>query len=498
MKPPAPPPVHLEELARTRDLTGALEALLPALDEFLAFRDGGRRADPDVWRAALDGPLPEHGVGAEKVLGELADVIVAHGLPTGAPGFCGWVTTMPTVTPIAATLAGIIAAPQRWWQTPGNFLELLAHRWLGELLGLPDTFGGSFVSGGAMANLLCLGAARQHAGERVGVDVAADGVSALRAPVVYAPESSHQVVSRALGILGLGRSSLRRIPVDTRRGPDLATLRQWLTHDLAEGKTPVAIVASAGDVNMGAVDPIDAMREIAHEHQVWFHVDGAYGGFGVLDDRVRHLFGDLSRVDSLAVDPHKWMAVPIGCGAGFVRDPALLGRAFAIEAAHYAPFTRRTDTPTSQFDTFGIGSPDHTMEHSAPSRGLLVWSVLKEIGAAGMRARVARHLDCARWIEHRVREHSDLELLSAPVLSICCFRFHPPHIRDSGTLERLNQDILRRVRARGRVVPSSTRVDNKLAIRPCFIGPRSSIEDANAVVEEVLAAARDLADEQAV
>jgi aromatic-L-amino-acid decarboxylase len=482
------------ERARTDGLGAALARVLPALEEFLRLEPG---PDPtrrrSLWRPALELPLPEQGVGADAVLAELAEIVIPHGLRVGAPGFSGWVTTMPTTIPAVASLASALVAAQKWWVHPANLLEVLAIRWLAQLLGLPDAFGGIFASGGAMANLLGLGAARQHAGERIGVNPAVAGAAALPAPRVYAPESVHRVVLRACSVLGLGHDALRRIPTDTRRGPDLALLGRAIDEDLAAGRTPVAVVASAGDVNLGAVEPLDAMRRIAHERGIWFHVDGAYGAFGVLDERVRPLYGDLGQIDSLTVDPHKWMATPVGCGAVLVRDPGVLDRAFTIEAADYAIYQpAATSDPESPFEELGEGFPDRTFEHGAPSRGLVVWALLREIGAHGMRERVTRHLDCARRVAERVRASDELELLAEPVLSICCFRYRPPGSDDDGSLDRLNEAILRGLRARGRAVPSSTRVDGKLALRPCFIGPRATLADADALIDETLAVGRAL------
>ncbi|HWN69335.1 MAG TPA: aminotransferase class V-fold PLP-dependent enzyme, partial [Haliangium sp.] len=492
--------------ARVDDLAGVLARVAPALEAFL--RDDGDGPDPaarrSVWRAALDTPLPEIGLGAEAVLADLAQQVVAHGLRTGAPGFCGWVTTAPALVPATAAFAASLATPQRWWVSPGNFLEVLALRWLAELVGLPRAWAGSFTSGGAVANLVALAAARQHAGERLGVDPAADGVAALREPRVYASARVHHVIARALSVLGLGRRALRVVPL--ARGPkgqpgppgqpgglELARLAAWLDEDLRAGRTPIAVVATAGDAATGAVDPIDELRALAHARGVWLHVDAAYGGFGVLDERVRPLFGDLGAVDSFVVDPHKWLAVPTGCGAVFVRDGKLLARALELGAADYVPYARRGPAdPASAFDELGEGSPEHGLDHSAPARGVAVWAALSEIGVAGMRARVRRHLDCARRVADRVRASPELELLAEPVLSICCFRYRPPHVRSQGALERLNAAIVLRVRAAGRSVPSTTRVCGKLAIRPCFLGPRTALADADALVDEVLAAGRAL------
>jgi aromatic-L-amino-acid decarboxylase len=481
------------ESASTDGLRESLAEILPALERFTRFEGPDGAAKRTAWRRALDGPLPEEGEGREAVLKLLGDVVIPNGLRTGAPGFTGWVTTSPTTIPAVAQLAGSITAAQRWWATPGNFLEVLALRWVARLVGLPDTFDGSFTSGGATANLLGLAAARQHAGERRGVDAGLEGLGALPSPRVYASTEVHHVVHRACGVLGLGRRALRLVPMDAGRRPDLGALERLLDEDLAAGATPVAVVASAGDVNTGVVEPIDAMRAIAHARGVWLHVDGAYGGFGVLDPRVAPLYGDLAEVDSFAVDPHKWMAAPVGCGAAFVRDAGFLARSLTLEPAAYVEMAP-TDTgdTASPFDQRGEGNPDYALDHSAPARGLAVWALLKEIGAKGMRERVVRHHDCARRVAERVRAHPELELLAEPVLSICCFRVKPAGTADEAALEALNEKVLLAVRARGRAVPSHTRVDGRFALRPCFINPRQGLADADATVDEVLRAAREL------
>jgi aromatic-L-amino-acid decarboxylase len=228
---------------------------------------------------------------------------------------------------------------------------------------------------------------------------------------------------------------------------------------------------------------------------VWFHVDGAYGGFGLLDDRVRAAYGDVSQYDSFAFDPHKWLAAPVGTGAVLVRDEGILGRAFTIETGDYdrERHAAVTDDLDSPFGSTGTGTPDWGLDFSTPARGLAVWAILKEIGASGMRERVRRHLDCARRVADRARAHPDLELLAEPMLSIATFRYRPPGL-DAGHLDSLNQAVLDGVRARGRCVTSSTRVDGAFAIRPCFINPRATLDDADALVDEVLTVGRTLAE----
>jgi aromatic-L-amino-acid/L-tryptophan decarboxylase len=477
--------------AATSGLSEAITELLPALEQFTRF-DGedlaGRRS---IWQGKLDEPLPVQGSGPQAVLDTLRTVVVPYGLRLGAPGFAGWVNTMPTTITTAAHFAGMVSAPMRAFVTPTNFIEDLALRWLRELLHIPATHQGIFTSGGSVANLVGLGAARQHASERRGGDASREGLRALREPRVYAGENAHHSVHRALGVLGLGRESLHIVPSTHNGVLDVQALSEAIRRDQHAGVTPVAIVAAAGDVNTGAVDPIESIAGVAHAHDIWFHVDGAYGAFGILDNRVRPLFGEFRGVDSVAVDPHKWMATPVGCGAAFVRDRELLGRSFTMEPAEYLeaqpPSSGDLDSP---FEELGYEFHHFGVEMAAPSRGLAVWALLKEVGTTGLAARVSRHVDCARRVADRVRQAEDLELLAEPVLSICCFRFHPPAIAEEARLDALNAEIVRRVRARGRSIPSTTRIGSRFAIRPCFINPRSTLADADALVEEVLAVAR--------
>ena len=308
--------------ATTHDLGGAIRSILPSLEQFVRFEGNDPARVRSPWRAALDTRLPLAGVGRDAVLADLADLVVANGLRVGHPGFSGWVTTMPTDVGAAADLAQAVAVPQRWWATAGNFVDDLAIRWLTELLGFPAGFGGTFTGGGSTANLIGMGAARQHAGERLGLHPSRDGNDGMVEPRVYCSTETHHVVGRALGVLGLGRRSLREIPLDRTGTIDVNLLQAALDEDAAAGRTQVAIVACAGDVNTGRVDPIAELARIAGERGIWLHVDGAYGGWGVLDERVRERFGDLATYDSFAIDPHKWLAAPVGTGQLSYGTPA--------------------------------------------------------------------------------------------------------------------------------------------------------------------------------
>jgi aromatic-L-amino-acid decarboxylase len=472
--------------ADTGRLREAIDRLLPALEAFNEFEgsDGAARRRR-AWRAALDKPLPQQGEGLDEVIKELIEVVIPNGLRNGAPGFNGWVTTPPTTSGTAAALAGTVAGSQRWWVQSFNFLESVGLRWLAELLGIPAIWQGTFTPGGATANLVGLAAARQAAFEQLGVDPARDGVTGIPTRI-YASAEVHHVVNRAAAVLGLGRRSLSLVPIDDTGRLGLPELRSRLIADRAAGIVPVALVATAGTVNAGAIDPIGPIADLAAEFETWLHVDGAYGLFGRLDERVAPLYEGLERANSVAVDPHKWLATPLGIGAVFVADRQLLGRALTLEPAEYLEGAVSGDeaAPESPFDGFGELYHDFNLDQSAPSRGVMVWAVLKELGAAGIRDRVRRHIDFARHLAALVRADERLELLAEPVLSICCFRYRPEP-KDGLALDELNAEIARRLRAETGLVPSTTRIGGKLAIRPCYINPRTTIDEVNALAAAV-------------
>jgi aromatic-L-amino-acid decarboxylase len=475
----------------TTGLSEAIGTLLPALEEFIRFEDRDLAASEFAgWFAALNEPLPERGRGAEATLRILKEVIIPRGSRTGAPGFSGWVTTMPTIVPAAAAFSASLAGPQRWWVQPFNFLEYLALEWLKELLGLPNSYQGTFNSGGAAANLIALAAARQWACEQRGLDPSADGLETLVKPRLYASNQIHHVVNRAAAVLGLGRRAVIQLPTDNSLRLDVGALRNRLRQDKADGCTPIAVIASAGTVNTGAIDPLGEILQICREEMVWLHVDGAYGGFGVLDPTVAPLYQGLAKADSLAVDPHKWLAVPLGCGATFVRDRALLGRALTLEPAAYLEGSAgQNEAVTSQFDGLGYQFHDFTIEQSARSRGVTVWATLSEMGATGMRDRVIRHNSYARRLAELVQSSPVLELLAPVTLSICCFRYVPPELQGDGddvdTLNALNREILGLLYRESHHIPSSTEIDGKFAIRPCYINPRTTWSDVTELAKAV-------------
>ncbi len=204
---------------------------------------------------------------------------------------------------------------------------------------------------------------------------------------------------------------------------DLGALAAALDRDRRAGILPVAVVAAAGTTNTGAIDPLRGAGDLAHAHGAWFHVDGAYGLPGILDDRVAPLYDGLELADSAITDPHKWLGAPVGIAATFVRDRSILHRAFTQEPADYLEGAFSSDDVQSTLDNMGIPYFDFGVELSAPPRGVMVWAILRELGVEGVRARIVADNDFARYLAARAHEHPRLEVLAEPVLSICGFRY---------------------------------------------------------------------------
>ena len=454
-----------------------------ALDRFVAFDHPDAVASIDQWRPALDGPLPQTGVGADAVIDEFLDVVLPAGSRVSDPRFWAFITAGPSTVPAVVAAAAQVGGVQRYTITAFNQLEELSLTWLAELCGLSPTMEGVYSSGGSVANLLALGAARQAACEAHGVDPASEGLggASLR---IYASSEAHHTIQRAAGVLGIGRRAVQLVPIDSAQRMDPVALDAMLAADIAAGCTPVAVVATAGTTNTGAIDPLRSIGEIARRHGAWFHVDGAYGLPGILDERVAPLYDGLELADSAIVDPHKWLGAPSGIGATFVRDRAVLYRALTQEPADYLQGSFGADDDVAMsFDAMGIPYADFGVELTAPPRGVVVWSILREIGVEGLRQRIVEDNDRARRIAELADAHPRLESLTTPTLSIACFRYVAP---DGGDSDELNRHLLRRLRRTTSFLPSSTVLDGAFVIRPCFINVRTVDEDIEAFVEAVV------------
>lgn len=482
------------DYAETANIEKLVSKIGAGLDQFLKFEHQDCLQSEAKWRAHLDVPLPSQGVGIDQVIDDLVDHVIPNGSAVPKPGFTSFITTGATSAAALASTAASIASPQRYGLTAFNLLEDVSLRWLASMCHIGH-MQGVYSSGGSVANLLALGAARQFAFEKLGHDAGANGVPQ---PVhIYASAESHHSIQRSAGVLGLGRRAIQTIACDSQGRMRVDALRAAIEKDRNAGMMLMAIVASAGTTNTGAIDPLKEIGEIAKANGIWFHVDGAYGLPGILDERIRHLYEGLEMADSVIVDPHKWLGAAVGVAATFVRDRQLLYRAFTQEPADYLEGAIKQEANVvprmaHSLDDFGVPYYDYGVELSAPCRGVVVWALIREIGVEGMRQRIKRHNDMANYLATAVKAHPNLELLLEPTLSICCFRYVAPGIVD---LDSFNRQLHRRLVRENQNLPSTTVVNGELALRPCFVGARTNHTHAQSLLQDVLRIGQDLARE---
>jgi len=340
-------------------------------------------------------------------------------------------------------------------------LEQQAVGWVGEFVGYPARHG-AFTSGGTISNMTALAAARERAlpGSR------AAGLGGMRV-AVYASAEVHYSITRAVELLGIGSDRLRDIPIDGehRMRPDL--LAEAIDRDVAEGVTPVAVVATAGTTLTGAIDPIAPIADICAERGLWLHVDGAYGlpAASVVPER----FEGVVRADSVSVDAHKWLYVPKACSVALVREPDVLSEAFAHEQGYL---------PHQQHE---LHAADITLEYSRPLRALKLWLAFRAHGADQFREAIRRNLAEAQLLHGAASARADFETFEAPPhLSIVPIRHTPPGVDD---LDAHNQALADAIQADGRVYLASALIEDKVWLRPCFVNYRTTDDDVLAVLD---------------
>jgi aromatic-L-amino-acid/L-tryptophan decarboxylase len=432
-------------------------------------------------RALLDEPLPWGGTSFDTLLRTFEDVIVRYSRHNGHPRFFGYVASpgMP-VASIGSMLAAALNINVTAWRSAPAAAEMehMTINWLKEMLGYPKEAIGLFTSGGSMANFAGLAAARSS---RAGVDVVRDGVAAAgRSMRVYVSEEGHFSVAKAAGMLGIGEANVRSVRTDDRMRIDVEDLERQVAEDAAAGFLPLCVVANAGTTATGAFDPIGDVAAVARRHNLWLHVDAAYGGFAALAPSVRGLFEGIEAADSVALDPHKWLYLPVGCGCVLYRDPASARAAFS----HHADYTRPIGLERDEAFVFW----DYGPELSRPFRALDVWLLMKFAGAAALGEAIERNIACAKYLECQVNASGDFEMLAPVELSVFCFRHKPEGF--AGDLNEWNERVLLELQRQGGSYLSNAMVRGKFALRGCVLNYRTTERDMEILLEDVRRAAR--------
>jgi len=425
-------------------------------------------------------PLPEHGMPLEGILDFFECHVLPYAMGNQHSRFAAWVN--PAGAPIGM-LAEFLAAVMNPSMASGDhaaiYLERCTVRWLMELIGFPvEGSAGLLVDGGLFASLYCLATARHWAATADGWNLREEGLQGDHAPLMlYISEEGHSCLRKASHLLGL--SEPRRIPVDARFKMDVSALRAAIAADQKAGLRPFCVVASAGTVNTGAVDPLDDLADFCAAEGLWLHVDGAYGAFGILDPSVAHLYTGLDRADSVVLDPHTWLAVPSECSCAIVQQERLSRETFSL----VPPYLR-----TEPDKGFG-GLPwfsEYGFQQTRRFNGLKLAWVIQQAGRAGLVAHVVRHNALAQYMASLIDAAPDLERLAPVELSIVCFRYVPDGLHDDEErLDAVNKAIMEELQIGGKAFLNGTLLDGRFVLRSCALHYALNEADVVAMLEEV-------------
>jgi aromatic-L-amino-acid/L-tryptophan decarboxylase len=460
-------------------------ALVDAVADYLALLPARSVWEPlpeELRAELLSLPLPDGPTRLEPLAGIMARDVLPYAMGNGHPAFFGWVNPPPSLAGVLASLAAAAMNPSVVSGDHADVhLERTVVRWLAELVGYPHVPGaGLLTSGGSAATIVCLAGARQRAVAAAGYDVRRDGLASAPRLVCYVPSEAHSCVRRAIELLGLGSESIRHVPLAGGR-LDPGRLRAVMAADRAAGRVPALVVGSAGTVNTGAIDPLEALGDVAAAEDLWFHVDGAYGAFGVLDSAIASRYRGMERADSLALDPHKWLGVPVDAGCALVRRADDLREAFSVIPAYL-----RQDAG-AEIGTFAEYGPEQTR----PFRALKTWATIAARGRNGIVDQVVRANALARELAALVTKRPALELAAAPETSIVAFRAKPTGCTPE-QLDAVNRALPEAVQARGRAFVTGTVYEGRETLRACILHPGTTEADLQTLITEVLSATDEL------
>jgi glutamate/tyrosine decarboxylase-like PLP-dependent enzyme len=431
---------------------------------------------PDEVRQRFDAEVPAAPTDLAGVHDEFLRYILPYSTGNVHPGFMGWVHGGGTVVGmLAEMLAGGLNANLGGRDHVPVEVERQIVRWVRRIFGFPESASGLFVTGTSMANLVGILVARDAA---LGFEVRSAGVAArAKRLTAYASTTAHSCIGKAMDMAGIGSDALRLIAADARQRIDLDALQQAIDADRRAGFTPFLVVGTAGTVDTGAIDPLDALAGLCRRERLWFHVDGACGALAMLAPELAPRLKGIERADSLAFDFHKWGQVPYDAGFVLVRDGVLHRETFATAP----PYLRRESRGLA------AGSPwfcDYGPDLSRGFRALKTWFTLKVYGTERLGAAISRCCALARYLESRIAATTELELLAPVDLNVVCFGYRAENA------QRINPRIVIELQESGLVAPSTTVIDGRLAIRAAIVNHRTGRGDIDKLVEETVALGR--------
>lgn len=476
------PDLPLDEFRRLGyqvvDLIGEYYAQLETAPAFPA-------REPSEVAALFDRPVPEQAVSAEALLADWAESVVPNSARQGSPRWFGFVNGSGSqIGALADALSSALNPNLGGWRASpaATEIERRTIAWLAELIGYPTDCGGSFVSGGTMANVAALQVALRHQADWNLVEEGLQSSTRSGRMTMYmADHEMHVSLTRAADLLGLGRQAIRLVPSHADFTVDVAALERQIVADRAAGMTPFAIVGHVGSINVGAIDDLDALADVAVRQKVWLHLDGACGALGAMLPELAEAYRGLARADSISFDAHKWLGVPYEAGCVMVRSAEVMRRAFTLTASYLVP------AEANEYG--GLNYFDYSPQLSRGWRAFKVWMTLQYYGAEGIRTFFRQTIACAKHLHALVAASSDFEVIQPePTLYIYAFRYAPPELRDDpARLDAINQRISDELQRRRIAFAMTTKIRGRVTQRLSICSHRTTPEDITAVLEAMRA-----------
>jgi aromatic-L-amino-acid decarboxylase len=426
---------------------------------------------PDALKSTLKDPLPEQGQPSQYIVERLA-ALLPFGVGNTHPRFFGWVHGAGNPGGILPEMAAAAMNANLGGRDHGAiYVERQVIDWARQMMGFPDNASGLITSGTSMGTIVALKTARDRA---LGPESRKTGVNGTKL-VGYTSEQAHACIARAFDMLGLGSSALRKIPVDADFRMVTGTLRDQIASDRQAGLHPFAVIGTAGSVNVGAIDDLEDIADIAAREDLWFHVDGALGAAGILSDRVAGKLAGMERAHSLAFDYHKWLHVNYAAGCVLIRDAA----------AHFSSFSDRPEYLAASSRGLAAGEPwpvDFGPELSRGFLALKIWAHFLEHGTQKLGASITQNCELAHYLAGLIADHPNLTLCAPVALNIVCFR----HTGD----DALNTEIVTQLQEQGIAAPSTTTIHGQTVIRVNITNHRTAPEDMTILLNAITDIAR--------
>lgn len=426
--------------------------------------------------------LPVDGSSVSKLFIRTSDLLLNHSLLNGHPKFFGYITSSPTQIGALADLLASVVNPN----VGANILSPMATaiekqtiQWLAEFIGVAPSYGGVLVSGGNMANLNAFLAARTAKAPK---NMKEDGLANTECEMVfYCSRATHTWIDKAATLFGHGTKAIRRIPTDRNNKMNTEVLSKTISEDVENGKKPFLVIGNAGDVSTGVVDNLSEIAAICKTHNLWFHIDGAYGIPAAAVPEYKDLFKGIQGADSIAIDPHKWLYAPLEAGCTLVKNPQHLIDTYSAHPVYYN-FDNSVDEPTLNYYEYGF-------QNSRGFRALKVWMALQQAGKNGYIKMINEDIDLSKLLFEEAQKHEELEAITQN-LSIATLRYVPKHANEEkmneANLNTLNEKLLNRLQQGGEVFLSNAVVEDKYCLRACVVNFRTSKKDIHEVIEIIV------------